>query len=89
MGQLSVEASRKEIENAKIISHIEIATRTPMFLTQSADDWVPAGPLHHFFLCLRRFVTSMPKVFKHGAKSASRMDDILNFVRSKVLKESA
>lgn len=34
--------------DARVVAHREMAARTPIFLTQSADDWLPAGPLRHF-----------------------------------------
>jgi hypothetical protein len=36
---------------------------------------------------LAHSATSRSKVFKYGAKSASRVDNIANFARSKVLEE--
>jgi len=34
--------------DARVIAHTEMASRTPIFLTQSADDWLPSGLLRHF-----------------------------------------
>jgi hypothetical protein len=34
--------------DARLIVHTEMVARTPMFLTQSADNWLPAGSLRHF-----------------------------------------
>jgi hypothetical protein len=36
---------------------------------------------------LAHSATSRSKLFKYGAKSASKVDDIANFARSKVLEE--